>query len=56
MKEQKALQAIDAAIRALTGLEQAMKHHDERSANIELQILWLELRSLRTMLEKAEES
>jgi hypothetical protein len=52
MNKQKALDSVDAAIRALTGLEQAMKHNDERSANIEIQILWLELGNLREMVER----
>ena len=56
MNKQKAIETIDAAIRALTGLEQAMKHNDERSANIEIQILWLELGNLREMIEKEEDS
>jgi hypothetical protein len=55
MDKQKALETIEAAIRALTGLEQAMKHNDERSANIELQILWLELGNLREMVENLED-
>lgn len=58
MNKQKALETIDAAIRALTGLEQAVKHNDQRSVNIELQIVWLELGNLRVMIEniKDEES
>ena len=56
MDKQKGLQAIDAAIRALTGLEQAMKRNDECGASIELQTLWLDLGNLRAIVEKAEEN
>ncbi|HLO13286.1 MAG TPA: hypothetical protein VK206_00540 [Anaerolineales bacterium] len=55
MDKAKALETIDAAIKALTELEHAIKNNNIRLINMETQILWLELGNLREMVEKSED-
>ena len=55
MDKQKVLETIDAAIKALTELEHAIKLNNPRIVDMEIQVLWLELGNLREMVENLED-
>jgi len=56
MDKQKALEAVDAVLLALNGLQQALDLGDMRSIEIELDTAREELMSLREVTEKEKDN
>ena len=55
MQQQKVLETIDAAIKALTELEHAIKQNNPRIVSMQIQFLWVELSNLREMVENMKD-